>query len=143
MNSDAIAQLLPHDGDMVLIDEIIAWDNIGAHCRAGFGELIHHPLQWEGRLSTAILVEYAAQAMAIHGALLEAPDHNTRSGRLVALPRLVLNEERMDWSEVIDIRVSRKGGDRSGAIYSFTVSQSRGEIANGQATVMFVEASQT
>jgi predicted hotdog family 3-hydroxylacyl-ACP dehydratase len=61
---------IPHHGRMCLLDEVIEWDALRIRCRSGTHRLADHPLRSRGRLGVACGIEYAAQAMAVHGALI-------------------------------------------------------------------------
>ena len=60
---------IPHQGRMCLLDEVRAWDQAGVECASRTHRAPDHPLRAHGRLGSACLLEYAAQAMAVHGAL--------------------------------------------------------------------------
>ena len=64
-----IEQHIPHHGRMCLLDEVIEWDAQHIRCRSGTHRALDHPLRAHGRLGAACGIEYAAQAMAVHGAL--------------------------------------------------------------------------
>lgn len=65
-----IAAHIPHQGDMCLLDRVVKWDEQRIQCQAGSHRLGDNPLRSRDRLSAACGIEYAAQAMAVHGALL-------------------------------------------------------------------------
>ena len=75
LTREAIAALLPHDGAMVLLDEATAWDEARIACSARSHRDRSNPLRREGKLSSLCGVEYAAQAMALHGKLRVANDY--------------------------------------------------------------------
>lgn len=131
-----IAHLLPHAGDMVLIDRVVAFDDLNVHCRAGIDDHATHPLAVEGHLPAAVLVEYAVQAMAAHGGLNITAGANPRAGMLVALRRLDLSCQYLDAPCEFDIHAKRLGGDDDGQIYSFRVCMHDRVLAQGQATIM-------
>src|SRR5271154_4361802 len=64
-----IEQNIPHRGRMCLLDEVLEWDAQHIRCRSGTHRAADHPLRSQGRLGVACGIEYAAQAMAVHGAL--------------------------------------------------------------------------
>ena len=63
---------LPHQGSMCLLDAATAWDAQHIRCTASSHRHADNPLRAHDRLGTACGIEYAAQAMAAHGALLAA-----------------------------------------------------------------------
>ena len=54
---------------MCLLDEVIDWDARRIRCRTATHRAPDNPLRAHNRLGIACGVEYAAQAMALHGAL--------------------------------------------------------------------------
>jgi predicted hotdog family 3-hydroxylacyl-ACP dehydratase len=64
-----IERNIPHHGRMCLLDEVLEWDAQHIRCRSGTHRQPDHPLRSQGRLGAACGIEYAAQAMAVHGAL--------------------------------------------------------------------------
>jgi predicted hotdog family 3-hydroxylacyl-ACP dehydratase len=135
----AIAALLPHDGAMVLIDQVVDYTEQTIHCRSRIAALEHHPLAVDGTLAAVALVEYAAQAMAVHGGLLAPHNHAPRPGRLVALGQLHLAIDRIIEPLLLDICANRLSGDDRGQVYTFTITAAAQTLASGQATVMFVD----
>src|SRR5213075_1172850 len=69
---DEIARRIPHQGSMCLLDRVLEWDAEHIRCEATGHSQPDHPLRAHGRLGAACGVEYAAQAMAVHGALVAA-----------------------------------------------------------------------
>src|SRR5262250_1492609 len=69
-----IEQHIPHKGRMCLLDEVLSWDAARIRCRSGSHRAADNPLRAHGRLGAACGIEYAAQAMAVHGALVAASD---------------------------------------------------------------------
>jgi predicted hotdog family 3-hydroxylacyl-ACP dehydratase len=61
---------IPHKGRMCLLEDVIGWDAERISCRSGTHRAADHPLRAHGRLGIACGIEYAAQAMAVHGALV-------------------------------------------------------------------------
>ena len=67
-----IEQHIPHKGRMCLLDEVLSWDAARIRCRSATHRASDNPLRSHGRLGAACGIEYAAQAMAVHGALVAA-----------------------------------------------------------------------
>src|SRR2546429_2675949 len=67
-----IEQHIAHKGRMCLLDEVLSWDAARIRCRSATHRSADNPLRLHGRLGAACGIEYAAQAMAVHGALLSA-----------------------------------------------------------------------
>jgi predicted hotdog family 3-hydroxylacyl-ACP dehydratase len=64
-----IERHIPHQGRMCLLDEVLEWSTEQIRCRSATHRDAHHPLRAHGRLGIACGIEYAAQAMAVHGVL--------------------------------------------------------------------------
>src|SRR5256884_3247493 len=67
-----IEQHIAHKGRMCLLDEVLSWDAARIRCRSATHRSADNPLRLHGRLGAACGIEYAAQAMAVHGALIAA-----------------------------------------------------------------------
>ncbi|AEG91328.1 hypothetical protein [Ramlibacter tataouinensis] len=141
MDAAQIARRIPHQGRMCLLDGVLAWDAEHIRCRASSHRGGDHPLRANGRLGIACGIEYAAQAMAVHGALLaeaagvaaQAP----RVGYLAAVRGVKLYAHRLD-DVVADlaVRAQRLVGDGNHIIYGFDVSGEGRLLLSGRATVV-------
>ncbi len=67
-----IAALIPHQRAMCLLEEVVAWDTSRICCRTSSHRNPQHPLRDATGLPVASGIEYAAQAIAVHGGLLAA-----------------------------------------------------------------------
>lgn len=135
-----IAAHIPHAGTMCLLDAVLAWDAHTIHCRATSHHDPANPLRAGGRLGAACGVEYAAQAMAVHAALLDGDQAGAgvRGGRLVSVRALELPVAALDAvTGVLDIRAARLAADARTALYSFELSAA-GELCvlRGRASVV-------
>jgi predicted hotdog family 3-hydroxylacyl-ACP dehydratase len=78
LNRAWIESRIPHRGRMCLLDEVITWSAARVSCRSSTHREADNPLRAHGILGIACGIEYAAQAMAVHGALVapsRAADH--------------------------------------------------------------------
>lgn len=132
-----IARRIPHQGSMCLLDGVQAWDGDEIRCRASSHRDGGNPLRSHGRLGIACGIEYAAQAMAVHGTLLAGADEPPRAGYLVAVRDVALHAERLD-DVVADLEVSARRllGDGNSIVYGFSVDADRRCLLSGRATVM-------
>src|SRR5690606_38662745 len=87
---------LPHPGSMCLLDAVTDWDAQHIRCTASSDRAADNPLRAHDRLGAACGIEYAAQAMAAHGALLAAADSAPRAGYLASVRGVDLHVERLD-----------------------------------------------
>ncbi|WP_434735515.1 hypothetical protein [Candidatus Accumulibacter necessarius] len=81
-------------------------------CRASSHTDPANPLRAEGRLGAASGIEYAAQAMAVHGALLAEASEPPRQGYLTSLRGVTLHVARLDdLPGELKVRAERLSGD--------------------------------
>ena len=133
-----IARHIPHQGSMCLLDHVEAWDRERIRCRASSHRAADNPLRAYGRLGAACGIEYAAQAMAVHGALL-APPHSgsARVGYLVSVRGTRLLVPRLD-DIAADLLVEAACITRSenNILYQFGVSAAGRLLLDGRAAVV-------
>jgi predicted hotdog family 3-hydroxylacyl-ACP dehydratase len=139
LDHDWIAAHIPHQGRMCLLDEVRSWNQDSIECVSATHRAPDHPLRAHGRLGSACLLEYAAQAMAVHGALLQGPSARAATaGLLVSARALELWVADLDGIEgELLIRAERQHADDSGALYGFRVSEGDRLLAQGRAGVRF------
>jgi predicted hotdog family 3-hydroxylacyl-ACP dehydratase len=131
-----IAAHIPHAGRMCLLDAVLSWDASHIECRTATHRDAANPLRSHGSLGCACGVEYAAQAIAVHAALLPTPAASG-AGYLVGLRGTVLHVARLDDIKA-DLHVSaeRVHGDAAAAVYRFSVHDQARIYLNGRATVL-------
>jgi predicted hotdog family 3-hydroxylacyl-ACP dehydratase len=135
LTQQAWAALIPHAGAMALLDAVAEWDATAIHAIAERHTHDSHPLRNDAGLHAIHLAEYGAQAMAVHGALLE--EARAREGRLVSLRDVRLVVECVDLSRGrLDVHAERIFSDSSGAQYAFWIEQCGDRLASGRAVVM-------
>src|SRR3954471_5959057 len=116
--------LIPHAGDMCLLDGVQAWDASSIHAVSVSHVSPAHPLRGERGLHAVHLAEYGAQAMAVHGALLarEQGTISPRQGMLVSLRGVKLATDRVDTlAGRLDVHADCLIADESGAQYTFRI----------------------
>ncbi|MDO9467202.1 MAG: 3-hydroxylacyl-ACP dehydratase [Thiobacillus sp.] len=128
---------LPHQGSMCLLDVVTDWDGQRIRCIATSHRDAANPLRAHGRLGAACGVEYAAQAMAAHGALLAAADSAPRAGYLASVRSVVLNVARLDdIAADLEVEAERLSGDGNTILYGFRISAAGRELLSGRAAVI-------
>jgi predicted hotdog family 3-hydroxylacyl-ACP dehydratase len=135
------AHLIPHAGGMNLLDEVIEWDATRLHARSASHQRADNPLRAEGVLHAVNLCEYAAQAMAVHGALrAREAGGAARPGFLVALRDIALEVERIDdLPGRLQVHVECLIAMADSLQYSFRVEHRGAMLATGRAAVMLRE----
>jgi len=145
-----IEQHIPHKGRMCLLDEVVSWDATRIRCRSATHRAADNPLRAHGRLGAACGIEYAAQAMAVHGALVaaSAPLASTVAtsvrgtmgaarGFLASVRNVVLYVPQLDDLEAdLFASAQRITGDGRTVLYEFTVCTSA-PVLSGRASIVF------
>jgi predicted hotdog family 3-hydroxylacyl-ACP dehydratase len=129
---------LPHQGRMCLIDSVLEWSAERIRCASDGHRALDHPLRTHGRLGSACGIEIAAQAMALHGALLAAQGGGRPGAGLLASVRgLRLHVARLDdvQAQLICDAV-RMAGDAGTALYEFELHAGVSPLLSGRATVV-------
>ena len=128
---------------MCLLDEVLEWDAQQVLCRSGTHRQVGHPLRAHGRVGSVSLIEYAAQAAAVHGALLRS------NQRTPAMPPETVVDPGGDFgvlasARAVDLLVSNLdeiagdllvharclNSDGHAALYAFSVSQIDARLAD-------------
>ncbi len=135
---DAIARLVPHGGAMCLLDRALGWDAESIACEADRHRAPNNPLWRDGRLPAICGVEYALQAMALHGALLAASDGAAQpAGYLSSLRDVLICAERLDAvAGPLGVRARALAAEAGGFIYRFEVEGGGGILLMGQAAII-------
>ncbi len=123
---------------MCLLDYVEAWDEQRIQCRASSHRAADNPLRAYGRLGAACGIEYAAQARAVHGALLSPADSvGARVGYLVSARGTQLHVSRLD-DIATDLLVEATCITRSekNILYQFSISAAGRLLLDGRATVV-------
>lgn len=136
LDRQLLERLLPHSGAMCLLDSVTHWDDVRIDCRAAGHRDPNHPLRLDGCLPAVVAIEYAAQAMAVHGGLRAPPDQGAAPGYLVAVRNAQLHAGRLDdITADLEISATCLVADPIGLAYDFTVSAGGQLVAEGRATV--------
>ena len=133
-----IAQHIPHQGNMCLLDYVQSWDTQSIQCSASSHRAADNPLRAFERLGTACGIEYAAQAMAVHGALLAPADGpRVKIGYLVSVRSTQLYVPRLDNIDanllVEATCIARSDND---VLYQFSVTALGRLLLDGRAAVV-------
>jgi predicted hotdog family 3-hydroxylacyl-ACP dehydratase len=137
ISRDKIAALIPHAGRMCLLDRVIEWSPTAIRCVSQQHHAPDNPLRSHGRLGAACGVEFAAQAMALHGRLCAAATDAPRHGYLASLRQLTCRCGRLDLIAAdLVIDAERLAGDERQAMYQFTLRGDGTELVSGRAAVV-------
>ncbi|MEN9559006.1 MAG: hypothetical protein RLZZ502_217 [Pseudomonadota bacterium] len=86
----------------------------------------------------SVAIEYAAQCMAIHGALTANQDQPKRGGRLLSVRSVTLHRPQLDLQEPLLVKVHKIMGDEHTQIYDFQLllPHKAQLLCDGRASVM-------
>ena len=133
-----IAARCPHKGSMCLLDRVEAWDAQHIECSTGTHRDPANPLRAFGRLGAVCGIEYAAQAMAVHGSVLSSDAADAaRAGYLVSVRDTQMHVPRLD-DIAADLQVTATCIMRSAntILYGFSVNAAGKVLLIGRATVV-------
>ena len=134
-----IAARLPHTGRMCLLDQVVYWDERSIRCRAVSHRDADNPLRETGGLAALAGIEYAAQAAAVHGALLQGGTM-PRSGVLAALKNVTAARPWLhDLAEELVFEATLMHNDPAGGIFEFTAFAGAACVLSGQFTLMYID----
>ena len=133
-----IESCIPHAGRMVLLDAVVRWDATRIACSA-IPPTAQHPLARAGSVPSVAAAEYAAQAAAVHGFLLDRPGA-TRRGLLAKLTDVELETFWIphDRGPVI-VMAELLSRTAAGCLYGFEVACDTTPIARGRLMVAFTQ----
>lgn len=132
-----IAAHIPHQGSMCLLDHVEHWDAAHICCHASSHVDTANPLRAAGRLGVANGIEYAAQAMAIHGALLAGSDEAPRAGYLTSVREVTWHTTKLDdLAAPLVVEAERLSGSANTILYSFSLQAAGHTVLSGRASVM-------
>ena len=136
MDKAALCALIPHHGDMCLLDGVESWSENRIVCTSNSHASVDNPLRKNGRLHALIGIEYAAQAMAVHGALL-TKDGAPRPGYLAGLREIQFFAQTLDYPEaMLRIEAERLMGDSQHLLYQFQLYADTVKIISGRTAVI-------
>jgi predicted hotdog family 3-hydroxylacyl-ACP dehydratase len=131
---------IPHSGAMRLLDAVVFWDDKSILCSASSHRDPANPLRDRGTLSSVHALEYAAQAIAVHGSLLMPEGRNPKLDLVyVATFRGVeMHPGPLDEGADAPLRISatRVASLPNGWNYEFCVASEDLVLARGQTVVV-------
>ena len=133
-----LCALIPHTGTMCLLERVESWDEKNIVCTAHSHRAADNPLRLNGRLAAIHALEYAAQAMAVHGGLTaQRANKHLPSGFLVAVRHAQFHFDRLDTLDhPLTIVATRLIASDANQIYRTEVSAASQLIAEARLTTM-------
>jgi predicted hotdog family 3-hydroxylacyl-ACP dehydratase len=137
ISREDLCSLIPHSGDMCLLDGVADWDEDQIVCTASSHLEPNNPLRQGGRLACVHLLEYGAQAVAVHGGLLARKGgHSQGPGYLASLQDVRLQCEFLDEvTTALEILARKLAISDACLMYNVTISAHGQELASARATI--------
>jgi predicted hotdog family 3-hydroxylacyl-ACP dehydratase len=138
LNATEIAARVPHHGTMCLLHALHESSDTHVLCSTTSHRAADNPLRSASGLLSCNAIEYAAQAMALHGAMTASADAPPQGGRLASVRGVVLHVPRLDTIDgLLLVHVERMAGDMGQAMYQFTLRDDQHKaLVQGRATVL-------
>jgi len=138
LTREGIAARIPHSGSMCLLDRLERWDAESIHCSTRSHAQPDNPLRTASGLLAPNAIEYAAQAMALHGGLLAAEGSTPSAGFLASARQVRFAVARLDdVPGALQVQARRLSGDANQILYEFAVNDGDGRaLAEGRAVVV-------
>lgn len=137
MGRAEIQMLIPHSGAMCLLDGVKHWDATHITCTASSHRNPDNPLARHGKLHALSGIEFAAQAMAVHGGLTGLVGQRPRAGLLVSVRDVVAQVKYLsDFAEDLQIKAEQLMAGDNGVTYSFSIHAGNQELLAGRAMVV-------
>jgi predicted hotdog family 3-hydroxylacyl-ACP dehydratase len=132
-----ISGLIPHAGAMCLLDAVRFWDATRIVCTASSHRDADNPLASDGSLDAVCGIEYAAQAMAVHGALTATAGRRPTAGYLASVREVTCHAARLDLLvDDLEVTATRLAGDQASAVYAFSLRCGAEPVLTGRAAVV-------
>jgi predicted hotdog family 3-hydroxylacyl-ACP dehydratase len=129
---------VPQRGAMCLLEEVLSWDENTIACRAISHRDPANPLRRQGTLAAIIGVEYAAQAVAVHGGL-SSNSSKPHNGYLAALRDVSCSVARLDGErEDLVVSATRVAAESGRLLYDFRVEAGGRELLRGRLSVVLI-----
>ena len=136
LGPDSIRRLIRHSGKMSLLDCVLVYDNEHIVCSSTSHEDKENPLRTSDGLSAIHGIEYGAQAIALHGGLMNSLG---RVGYLVAVRDFETDVEWLhDLFGPIQVTATAAMQNESGATYRFSIEARDRMLVSGRLTIAFV-----
>ncbi len=154
LNHYEIEQRLPHSGNMSLLNEIIQFDKQSLTALAISHLDASNPLWQHGRINTVNGIEYAAQAMAVHGSLLinrelseklsenlsEQSSKTPLTGYIATVRNIIIKVPQLPAEKTpLRIEVVQLMSNEDGFTYQFHISCEQQSLISGRITVFLMQ----
>lgn len=122
---------------MCLLDAVERWDQRSIECTTRTHLDRENPLRGPGGLMAVHLVEYGAQAVAVHGGLLATAGSIGKNGLLTSLKNVQLAVSNLDQvQETLLVSAQVQLSSAAGWLYDFSIRTGELVLASGRLSVM-------
>jgi len=122
---------------MCLLEEVLECAENAIACRAISHRDPANPLRTAAGLPAIMGVEYAAQAVAVHGSLTS--NREQQKGYLAALRDVVCSVERLDiQDDDLVVRTTRVAAESGRLLYDFRIEAGGRELLKGRLSVVLI-----
>jgi len=126
LSKPEIEAMIPHAGGMCLLEQVISYSNDEIVCRTQSHLNTDNPLKTDGKLSKMHLIEYGAQAIAVHGGLLQQDSDNSQPKLgFIATVKAVKWGEFEPLAEFLEIKATAIMRDEISKLYEFTITDAQ------------------
>lgn len=127
LGRDAIARRVPHAGNMCLLDKVTHWNDESITALAHNLHNADNPLLRDAKLPATALLEYAAQAAAVHAGLAGTGMGGARAAYIGAVRNMVLHVREVSGAYAhITCTARALLANPEGAIYQLEVDDPNG-----------------
>jgi predicted hotdog family 3-hydroxylacyl-ACP dehydratase len=127
---------------MCLLDAVVDWSPDRIRCTSASHRRPDNPLRHDDRLGAACGIEYAAQAMAVHAALLATAGRPPRQGYLASVRGVEFLAARLDdVASDLEVEAERLSGVDDTVLYRFELRGGGRRLVHGRAAVILDAAS--
>ena len=130
----SVAELIPHEAPMILVDELVEWTPERALIRAQVRR--GGPFVSEGRMPATILLEYMAQAIAVAEGMGGRTSGRREIGLLLGARELNLEVDEVAAGDALELHVDRQFADGRVASYACEVRRDGELLARATVNVM-------
>ena len=135
----ALAELLPHEPPMMLLDRVVERSDERIVCTASVADA--GVFADDGAVPACVCLEYIAQACAAFmGISARSREEPVRPGFLLGCRSLDLEVESLRAGETVEIRVERTSSAAAAASFDGVVMRGDETIARGQVSVIVQDA---
>jgi len=124
---------IPHQGLMCLLDRVERWNEQEIVCIARTHLRADNPLRTGEHLGITAAIEYAAQATAVHSALLIGEGEKPGSGFLTSVRNVQWHRSRLnDLGDELTVHATRLSGNEMTVLYAFAIFAGSQKIIDGR-----------